>query len=390
MKRIRIAYVINDLLLGGAQMTVLGLVQNLDKDQFVPTVYYLNEYEHKRTLFGRFEETGVRIVRIGGGVKTSITQAISILRTEWKTSRPDIVHCHLPDAVISGGVVAAFSRTPFIIHEHQTHAAHSLKIRLAYRILRPFARLTICYADSVAKELFGMSHPLRSRIDHINEQSYTIYNGLDRAAILNGLHSKTRNEVRASLSINPSDVLVLSVARLVSWKGHANLIDAFGLIKERFPHAWLLIVGDGPLHAELEAKARAYDTTGDRIRLLGARADVYDLLAASDVFSLVLDYPEGKESEAIGIAGLEAMAAGLPVIIGDYPSAESFVRDGIEGFVVKPHDPEALSVPLARLIDDARERNEVGMRASESVRYLAWSAMIDVYHGLYEAILRRV
>ena len=149
-RKIKVAYVINSILAAGAETMVLEVVSHLDKTKFEPTVYALRDYGQERTsLLKRFEEASVPIVFLKPGARLGIFDSLFILRRLFLTEHPDVVHCHLPDAVIAGAISAMLTRVPFIIHEHQAQKFHSWKIRLLYRLVRPFAALSLCYALNV-------------------------------------------------------------------------------------------------------------------------------------------------------------------------------------------------------------------------------------------------
>jgi glycosyltransferase involved in cell wall biosynthesis len=310
---------------------------------------------------------------------TPILRAIWMLWRTFSQRRPHIVHAHLPDAVIAAGIVSVLRRIPFVIHEHQSHQMHSWKVRLAYRLLRPFSARTIYYTGSLEQELFGTVHDAAS-----GAQSCTIENGIDTDALEAARQHTDCSGLRASFGWRASDIVVCCVARITAWKGQHLLLEAFARAAADMPDLRLLLVGDGDASA-LQSRARELGIT-ERVALPGGRTDIPDILAASDIFSLVFAYPAGKEAEAIGVAGLEAMAAGLPAVIGDYPSGLPLV-DGREVVKVPPRDVAALSLALQRLGADHQLRHELGERGRAFVvRRLAWNAIMPAYESLYLSI----
>lgn len=153
---------------------------------------------------------------------------------------------------------------------------------------------------------------------------------------------------------------VLTTGRLVYYKGFDRLIDVAGEIP------WpILIVGDGPERAELEALIARKDLAG-RVHLLGEVSDdrLAAHLAAADLFVL----PSVNRAEAFGIALLEAQAAGLPVIVTDTGSGtvEAFAPDE-SGILVRPDDRPALAAAINRLIEDSDERARMGAAGRQRV-----------------------
>ncbi len=389
VKRIKIAFILNDLLVGGAQVVVLGIAKNLDNKTYEPVIYYLYDYEGKRkTLKQEFQNSGITCTPVGAtqGI-LGLWRAVWVCMNQLRDANIDIVHAHLPDAVFVGGCAAVFTHTRFIIHQHQTQAFHSWKMRVMYVLLRPFAALTICYSPSVEKESFNDVHILTNPPSVIKFRSCTIPNGVDIVGVDLAIKTVERQKKREELGIPGNTLLICSVARFVEWKGHRLLLEAFARIAPLFPNTHLLIAGDGPLREELQIRASTLGL-GERVHMPGARTDVYEILAVSDIFSLAFTYPEGMNAEAIGVAGFEAMAAGLPVVVSDYTGIHDLIRDGHTGFMVPPHNVSALAATLEKLLYDPMLRKQVGERAKMHIHdRLRWGAIAPVYEGVYSNIL---
>ena len=171
-----------------------------------------------------------------------------------------------------------------------------------------------------------------------------------------------RLSARRSLGLGPDELVVMSVGRLVTMKGHRDLVDATPALLDRFPGLSVLVIGDGHLHAQLSKQAAALGVT-DRVRLLGHRRDARQLLDAADVFALP------SLHEGMPLAALEAMEASLPVVATQVTGSAEVVVDGETGFLVPAQDPPALSEALSVLLDDPGLRARLG--AAGRRRYLA-------------------
>jgi glycosyltransferase involved in cell wall biosynthesis len=177
---------------------------------------------------------------------------------------------------------------------------------------------------------------------------------------------------------------LIIVANLIPYKGHADLVQALAICRQRMPLDWcLLIVGrDDGIQEQLQ---RQIDIIGsaDRIRFLGARRDVPALLAAADI-GLLVSHQEGF-SNAI----LEGMAAGLPMIVTDVGGNAEAVRHGETGLVVPARDPDQLAAAIVRLSNDAAARNAFGNAGRERVReYFSFASCVDRYDRLYRGLWR--
>jgi len=157
------------------------------------------------------------------------------------------------------------------------------------------------------------------------------------------------------------DRLVISVGRLVYYKGFDVLIRAMASVRGK-----LVIVGDGPLRAELGNLAAQLGVT-DKVIFAGEinNADVAPYYHAADLFALA----SVARSEAFGIVQIEAMAAGLPVINTALDSGVPFVSlDGETGLTVPPGNPPALAEAINRLLDDAGLRQRLGQAGIRRAR----------------------
>jgi glycosyltransferase involved in cell wall biosynthesis len=142
-----------------------------------------------------------------------------------------------------------------------------------------------------------------------------------------------------------------------------------------------LIAGDGPARGELEAAARAAGL-GERARFLGARDDKARLLAACDVFCLP------SRHEGLGVAALEAMAAGRAVVATRVGGLGEAVVDGRTGLLVPPDDPLALAEALARVLGDRELRERLGRAGPERIgEGFRAEQMVAAYEELYRAVL---
>ncbi|HVS37880.1 MAG TPA: glycosyltransferase, partial [Gemmataceae bacterium] len=187
-------------------------------------------------------------------------------------------------------------------------------------------------------------------------------------------------ELRRQLGLDPYRRYVAMVARFHPVKDHAMLLHAFAKAAASRPDVDLLLVGDGPLRGELQALTARLGI-GGRVRFLGVRSDVPDLLRAVDLFALT------SVSEAASLTLLEAMASRLPVVVTAVGGNPEIVRHDVEGLLVPRGDAAAAAAALLRLLDDptaAKAMGEAG-RARVEERYQL-SRTIEAYWRLYQRL----
>lgn len=187
-----------------------------------------------------------------------------------------------------------------------------------------------------------------------------------------------RARARAALGLPADAVVVLCVAALEDHKDHATLLRAWEQVVQD-PSAHLLLAGDGSLRAAVE------ETCGrlPRVRLLGFRDDVPELLAAADIFALT------SHMEGLGTAVMDAMCCGLPVVATRAGGLPELIEDGVDGVLAPVRDAQAVATALAGLVADPTRRTAIGAaaRATAARRFLA-SAMVDAYVDLYDRLMR--
>jgi glycosyltransferase involved in cell wall biosynthesis len=253
--------------------------------------------------------------------------------------------------------------------------------RLAYRLLyragsrRVDGLIAVSeeVADAVAREIAPPPNKLT-----------VIANGVDVARFaLPG----DRGHVRSALGLPQNARLIALVGTFKPQKGQRQLIEAAETVVPAFPDAHILLLGDGELRAELQARA-ATSPVAARIHFLGSRADVPELLAACDIFVLPSLW------EGLPIALLEAMASGLPSVASAVSGARQVVVDGETGFLVPPGDVPALAAALAELLSDPERASAMGAAARQRVER-AYSARRQaeehaaLYRRAHAGVLRR-
>lgn len=203
----------------------------------------------------------------------------------------------------------------------------------------------------------------------------SIPTGVDLARFRRG----DRAAARAATGLPAGAKIVGIVATLRSWKGHRHLLQA--LAAARRPDVLLVIVGDGPQRAALEALA-AELRLGDGVRFAGDQADVAPWMQAMDVFCL-----PSYANEGVPQALMQAMACGLPVVTTPVGSIAEIVTDGVTGVLVPPQDAPRLREAIESLLDDAARRRALGERAANVAHERFGDArmvesMLEVFHDV--------
>ena len=162
-----------------------------------------------------------------------------------------------------------------------------------------------------------------------------------------------RARARQALGLDPDQLVVMNVGRLLQQKGQCWLVEAMPELAARFPDLAVVIVGEGYLRGQLTERAAELGV-GEHLRLPGHRADARMLLDAADVFVLP------SRQEGMPLAAIEAMDTGLPVIATDVVGTAEVVADRETGVLVPPGDVPALGTALVELLADPELRARYG------------------------------
>jgi glycosyltransferase involved in cell wall biosynthesis len=173
--------------------------------------------------------------------------------------------------------------------------------------------------------------------------------------------------LRAELGIGDGDPVITLVGGLVDWKGQDVLLAAAPAILQRYPNAHILLPGGAygkdNHYADTIAQRAQDPALRQRVRLLGPRNDIPDLLALSTIVLHASTQPE-----PFGRTFLEGMALGKAVIASNEGGPCDVIEDGVDGLLIAPRDPALLSAAILRLLDDPALAAALGARAAEKAR----------------------
>ena len=176
---------------------------------------------------------------------------------------------------------------------------------------------------------------------------------------------------------------IVCVAALRPEKGHDTLLAAFAEVRDRIPEARLVLIGDGSRRPQVEATIRAADMENS-VHLAGYKADVWPHLSDADVFALA------SPAEALGIAIMEAMAAGLPVVATGVGGIPELVTPGVTGELFAVRDHHDMARKLIALLESPARRNEMSAAAVRAAEAMRMEYSIDQYFQLYDRLLSDV
>jgi glycosyltransferase involved in cell wall biosynthesis len=275
------------------------------------------------------------------------------LRRVVASFRPDVIHAHGGEP-FKYSLFAAPGRTPPILYrrigEFPDLATRGYR-RLGHATLMRRSQRIVAVAEAIRQETlrtFGVPA----------DKVVTIPRGVDpeRTEPKAG-----RGMTRRDLGIPPDAPVMLSLGALTPEKDPLAHVAVAERVHRRFPELRHLVAGDGPLRADVGSAARERGL-GDVVLTLGNRADVGDLLAASDVM-LLASIREGMPGCLI-----EAGIAGLPVVAADVAGVPEVVEDGVTGMVVPAGNVDELASRVIQILSDPDLRRRLGEAAAVRCR----------------------
>jgi glycosyltransferase involved in cell wall biosynthesis len=318
----------------------------------------------------REEMDGVPVTRLGTIATVASTAFTPGLVEAIRRSRADIVHLHFPHP--TGVLSWLASRHPGRLVV--TYHSDIVRQRVLGALFTPLLHRALDRASAIV-----CTSPQYVESSRVLQRHRAICHVLPFGVPMDRIDAPDMRAV-AELRARHGDRLVLSVGRMVPYKGFEYLIRAM-----RDVRGHLLIVGEGPQRPALEAEIAAAGVA-DRVRLVGPVPEMATYLHAADVFALA----SVQRSEAFGLVQVEAMASGKPVVNTALDSGVPYVSlDGVTGITVPPRDAGSLAVALERLLDDPALRERLGAAGRERAHALfSVDAMVAATLQLYEQLMR--
>jgi glycosyltransferase involved in cell wall biosynthesis len=358
--------------LGGASTVLNEVIGRVDRSRFVPVLACLSP--------GRWPE----LVRAGGTAAYSLPRSrlrslrnllalVRGLRRVVRDENIELIHASENSALLYASVVGRLSRTPVIWHIHSPLQPRARSERVVARLLRLVPPAHIVYTSPGARE---------RTLPFPGVPWSIITPGIDVARCRSGNATRGRQAFEI-----PADAQVVSMfARVGPMKGQADFVRCLGRLAH--VHHNLYGVMCGPA----DRGSRYWRTLeglvgdlglGERLIIPGdVRSPLKeDIVAGSDV----VVHP--SHAESFGLAVLEAMAAGKPVVAAATDGPRLLIDDGVSGVLVEPGNVEQLTAAVGRLLDDSGARAALGAGAARAAEGHQVDDMVRAFESLWEDVL---
>jgi glycosyltransferase involved in cell wall biosynthesis len=350
--------------LGGLEIAAYNIARHLAERHEVHIVTALDECLPKKELMDGFSVHRFR------------TSTLPILRTisyyiksffVVKSIDPDIVHIQTVFLSLSGLLIKKLLHKPYIIYARGSDVY--LRRWLEDLISKPILK----NADAVITLTEDMKSSVRKTCDR---DILVIPNGIN----LSKFENLSKSFIRSEFGIE-DEKIILFVGSLRPVKGVEYLIEAMSFLINK--NTKLLLVGDGEKRRSLESLAKNFSLSNNVVFVGKVANDaIPKYMAAADI--LVLP----SLSEGFPNTLLEAMASGLPIIATNITGIHEIVKDGENGFLVEPKNPEDIADRITKLLDDAPLREIISHNNKEKSKQFSWSHIVDIIESVYMNVLR--
>lgn len=356
----------------GAERVVLHLLQYHDRAKYQPVCVCLGNPtgSHYEKLI-RQMEVPLHFLGKGQWATLGLMQRLNALLRQY---RPTVVHMHLRGLTYAYPLLLGH-RTPVRVYTVHNLAWHDRGTRLQKLVT------TLAFRHRIGRVVpVAIAERVRESIQQVfgYPNAPLIPNGIAVEEFI--LPPEMRERWRRQEGFELDAILITHIGRFTAQKNHELLIRAFAQLNPYQP-VQLLLVGEGELKPQVEQLVYSLGLS-ERVRFLGVRSDIPELLNASDIFVL------SSRWEGNPMSVMEAMAAGLPVISTAVGGVPELVEEGVSGILVPSENEQALRTAIQTLLDNPELRISMGANARKvALERFDARVMTRAYEDLYESIL---
>jgi len=367
--RRKVMIVTATLLYGGVERLVVNTAKwLLWRGNYYPVVLNLTGKGHFES---EIKKHGIEYCSINQeNLRRNVIKNFKEVRSIIQHYHPDLIHTHQFASDFYGGLASLGLNMPVISHIHNPRMESSSRKAIRYLLSRWVISAFIAVVDEKAEEL-------KRFVPATKDRFYVLYNAIDPESLqLPAGYSRSSYRYRFSI---PENALVVGACGRLTWeKGYDLLVKAFQMILQCVPECYLLIVGDGPERSKLEELAGALGVA-DRVIFAGYRADVSAVMSTFDVFVI------SSYTESFGLVALEAMWAGLPVVMTNRVSSKDVLSSA--SLIVSPSAP-SLAEGIMYLLANPEARKKLAAKGKALVEtQFTMRTYVEKLEAIYDMVL---
>jgi len=372
---IKVLTIITRLELGGAQRVALHTASHLDREYFDAGLAWgpgdvLDDEAREIADITLFEIND--LVRPVAPLKD--LRALAALRSSIRSFRPQVVHTHSSKAGVLGRFAARLEHVPVVVHTVHGFGFTPLQSPARRAVYFRAEKLAARWTDHfVAVSKVNLDRGVELGLWEAGQAS-VIRAGID----LDRFRAPgDGRETRRRLGVPDGVPLVSQIGNFKPQKAPLDFVQAAARIAEEMANVRFVMVGDGPLRGEAEARAAELGLT-DRVIFCGWWDDVPGLLAATSVSVL------SSRHEGLPCSVVESLAAGVPVVATAVDGTPEVIRPGINGELVAPGNPTALAQAVIAILADDERRQSMAAAAADGLDDFDRDHMVRRLEELYQ------
>jgi len=297
----------------------------------------------------------------------------------FKEENFQLIHIHTPVAGILGRIAAKLAKVPHVMYTaHGFHFFTGAPISY-WLIYFPMEKIMAKWTDyliTINEEDFNRANNFKVR----KAIHYIAGIGVETNKFALKNEIEVQREKRIELQLKEDDFVILCVAELNNNKNQRQLIEAIYKINEKYKNVKCLLVGTGEDEQSIQEFIDQLKLE-KIVHLLGFRRDIQELLAASDVVTLL------SKREGLPKALLEALAASKPVVATNVRGNRDLVVDGDNGYLVPVSDIEATANAFIKILEDPIRRKKMGKTSKEIVKKYDLRETLSEMENIYNEAL---
>jgi glycosyltransferase involved in cell wall biosynthesis len=331
-------------MVGGTPRKLLYIVK--ETEPRIHHVFLVFAEMFPQNFSGEIKRAGGQVITVRRNKAWDIRLLFDIIQG-LRDNHVDIICTHFPRADLYGIIAGVLTRKPVIKNVHGILWNNSRCLQRIDAILSRFRTCTVCNSNATKNAVVRQTGA---------RNTVVIYNGIPNRAVT--LEVGQKISILKSIGIPPNSFVIGHVGGLIPLRDQSIILNSFKSLLDIGVNTYLVFVGDGPLREALQHECEKLDIN-KRVRFLGYRTDVPDLLASFDC------YVNMAREEGFGIAVVEAMQAGLPVVLANAGALPELIEDAVSGILVPPGDSTALAQALTNLLNDPNSAHYLGQAAKQ-------------------------
>lgn len=342
----KVLYLLNHAGKAGTERYVETLVKYLGGKQVEP--YFA--YNEGGLLVERMAEMGVPTERVEMNSRFDFkaAKALAKLCEKWDI---DLIHCHYLREHYTALLAKRYNKKIKVVYTNHFVLANNTITRLSNRWMDKRQDQIIAVCNRGREQLIANGWS--------GDRIQVVFNAVDMSVWAG---ERAESTMRAEFGIPEDRLVMLCASRFAHDKGHAYLVNSLKRLSEITDVPFTMVLaGDGPLLEQTKEQVKAMELT-DRVIFAGFRKDIKNLYKGSDI------YINSSQHEALSFLIIEAMAAGLPVIVTDMGGNRDIVPPDADcGALVVYDDPESMAQAMKRMLEDAAYRSACAAGALRTV-----------------------